>query len=249
MTHVWIQHSHHKLAQVGTQYMGLDREVLPVIVIPRILKSNIMFSDDIFHMFSGILPDLRTEKHFFRWAERLVENTPFSAEDGKTLLLRAHKEAFKLKFIDRSHEDMIFSCLHRTWTNLAVGNRIDAIREFRVSPKMSKEFNAFMSKSRLIFHGSKDVTVQEAVWEEEQEEVNKGTAEIQSNRTRNLLVHRPASQIQKKKIRRCLNDIDPKAILRRRYRRQYARVTVHCNGPASSDAKNLLSAGNETNRP
>lgn len=177
-----------------------------------------IFSDAVFNLFRESLPDLSTEKDFFRWAQRLVEKTPFGVEDGKTLLLRAHKEALNLKFNDQEHEDMIFLCLHRMWTNIERGKALHTKEEF---PRA------------LVSSSGKIIDIDEA-WREAWETL-KGNTEnkmpLDNKPQKEMTLTKPSRPspksvyTQRKKIKKIfLNDIDPKAILRRRYRRQYRRV-------------------------
>lgn len=202
---------------------------IKIILICRIrssfkFKMICLLSDLLFYTLKESISDLQTEEQFFRWVEQLVGKTPFSVQDCKMMLLRAHRESHKLKFIDQLHEDLIFECLYRTWTNMEKRKPLDS-KGSGLSPDVEQRLPFWANNkdecppwrhAMQILLGNKENTVPL------QMEPKEGKTVTQSHLNSLKLV----DTSKKRRKVRYLNDIDPKAILRRRYRRQYARTTV-----------------------
>lgn len=187
-------------------------------------KMIYLLSDLLFHTLKESVPDLQTEEQFFRWVEQLVEKTPFSVQDCKMLLLRAHRESYKLEFINQVHEDLIFECLHRTWTNMEKRKPLDS-KGSGLSPDFEQRMPSRANNkdechpwryAMQILLGNKENNAPLQL------EPKEGKTVTQSHLNSSKIVN---TSKKRRKVQ-CMNHIDPKAILRRRYRRQYARNTV-----------------------
>lgn len=118
-----------------------------------------MDSEELYRKLRECLRELRTEKEFYRWAERYINQMPFPVLEGKKLLLRLHKESSNIYFIDLKHECMIFECLHKAWRQYEANQQRDTRGDHecrKVSAADVAKSASRLSRSLYILLGTPD---------------------------------------------------------------------------------------------